>query len=514
MYVGKDRKMAIEHRADINAPKSPAPTFTMSDLTKVVVNLTTHKSTISCLTRDMTYKLFEGTKTDPTPLLPKILNEAGVTAVLLVLDEVHQIYRHSHFCEAVKTMRDSRPDILWAVMGISSTPELDSISARTNALHLFGGDKLPEHAEYPQEEFESLKAKMQTLPPKPSAKDFKVIELPSPVGDKEYRSETQLLYKYIIDLMMAHNDDKRHAHNEMRNQLNVIMAMQVHGTDGGGPFAKELCAEHETPRLTKVGEDDNPLKDPKEAVLVCYKYDTAARKHMAMLKELLDKNDTPSMEVVDLGVEILAEHKWALEDACKAMSASFNLQKSTTIGFACYKQHDGHNDFSKLASTVVAIGFDWSATDLNQWGARVSRPFTKLETGEIVPASYNAILFDSPWAKLVNAIDDSKRSRTLKLSDYPQIQTELDDLEADAKLSSNEMCDIKIPVKKLLIADEFMKTDTKLAHVYIDALRSFYIKPEEESDGDEDEQEQEDEGKEDEEEGEDEEGEEDDDESD
>ena len=86
---------------------------------------------------------------------------------------------------------------------ISSTPELDTVSARKNAMTLFGGNKLPEYAMYPADEFESLKVKMQTLPAKPHANDFKVIDLPTPVGDKEYCEEMKLLYKAIINLMMA-----------------------------------------------------------------------------------------------------------------------------------------------------------------------------------------------------------------------------------------------------------------------------------------------------------------------
>ena len=495
LYVGKDRKMAIQHRADINAPKTPAPTFTMSDLTKTVINLTSKKHTISCVTRDMTYKLFEGDKKDPTPLLPNILDPAGVTAVLVVLDEVHQIYRHSHFCEAMDKMRQSHPEILWAVMGISSTPELDTVSARKNAMTLFGGNKLPEYAMYPPDEFESLKVKMQTLPAKPHANDFKVIDLPTPVGDKEYREEMKLLHQSIINLMMAHPDEKKIAHNAMRDQLNTIMAMQVHDTDGG-LLIKEVCKKRDEPRLIKV-DNDTPETEPKESVLICYKYDKAARKHMTMLNELIDKNVavTPPLWVIDLGVEISAEHKEALSDACKAMSASFNLQSCTTVGFAGWKQHDGHDDFSKIGSTVVAIGYDWSPSELNQWGARASRPFTKLTSDEIVPASYEAILFDSPWAKRVNAIDDSKRSRTLNLGGYSDIVSALESLEADAKLSSNEVLDIKIPVKKLLMADEFMDTKGKLAKSYIDALRSFYIPAEkaEEDSADEEEGEEEDE---------------------
>ena len=47
-YIGKDAKLARQHRADVNAPKTPAPVFIMRDLPKVIVNLTENKHTICC----------------------------------------------------------------------------------------------------------------------------------------------------------------------------------------------------------------------------------------------------------------------------------------------------------------------------------------------------------------------------------------------------------------------------------------------------------------------------------
>ena len=279
---------------------------------------------------------------------------SGITAMLVVFDEVHQIYsKKTHYANAMVAMRKKYPEIDRAVMGISSTPELDTVSARKNAMTLFGGNKLPEYAMYPPDEFESLKVKMQTLPAKPHANDFKVIDLPTPVGDKEYREEMKLLHQSIINLMMAHPDEKKIAHNAMRDQLNTIMAMQLHDTDGG-LFIKEVCKKRDEPRLIKV-DNDMPETEPKESVLICYKYDKAARKHMTMLNELIDKKeaDTPPLCVIDLGVEIPAEHKETLSDACKAMSASFNLQSYTTVGFAGWKNTTVTTISPKLAASSL-----------------------------------------------------------------------------------------------------------------------------------------------------------------
>ena len=60
-------------------------------------------------------------------------------------------------------------------------------------------------------------------------------------------------------------------------------------------------------------------------------------------------------------------------------------------------------DFTKLASCLCAVDFDWSPLNLNQWGAHVNRPFTSVKPGigpdEIVPISYLAYLFDSQFCR-------------------------------------------------------------------------------------------------------------------
>ena len=71
--------------------------------------------------------------------------------------------------------------------------------------------------------------------------------------------------------------------------------------------------------------------------------------------------------------------------------------------------------------------------------------------GEIVSVSYEAshpLLGQARQGVKVNAIDDSK------VEAHPEIVSALESLETEAQLSSNEMSDIKGPVKKLLMADE------------------------------------------------------------
>ena len=123
---------------------------------------------------------------------------------------------------------------------------------------------------------------------------------------------------------------------------------------------------------------------------------------------------------------------------------------------------------------MVVAGFDVTPTDLNQSGARVSRPFTGLETGEVVPLSYEAYPFDSPFCKGINSVDNSRNSyqRTITL----EVQEALSKLETDYKLSAVEMKSFKGPVKKLLFADELLSTGTKWTLTYIDKLQSRYKK--------------------------------------
>ena len=507
MYIGKDAKLARQHRADVNAPKTPAPVFIMRDLPKVIVNLTENKHTICCMTRTMAndifgFKFFNNQRCH----LPKIIEDSkvaqnpdGITAILLVIDEVHQIYRYNEFGAAVDKMRDAFPDILWAVMGISSTPDLDKGSNVDNAKLLFSGDKLPQLAKYSDEAFASLKVKMETLPPKPCATDFQVINLPSPIGDKEFLIELSELGKCIVELMLVPQEFKNNARNAMRDQLSIIMAKQMHGADGG-LFIDTICKTRDTDRLQLYNGET--LKDPKESVLIFHKYDKAGRKHMEMLEDVIEKksNSNP-LHVVDLGIELHAEETNALRAACTDMSTSFNKQACTdddvrkqactTLGFASFKQHDGHDDFSKLASIVAFAGFDVTPTDLNQSGARVSRPFTELKTGEVVPLSYEAYLFDSLFCKGINSVDNSRNSYERTIPD--EVQEALSKLENDFKLSAVEMKGHKGPVKKLLFADELLSTVTKWTLIFIDKLRLRYKKElegqtdEQSDDGDDDE---------------------------
>ena len=129
--------------------------------------------------------------------------------------------------------------------------------------------------------------------------------------------------------------------------------------------------------------------------------------------------------------------------------------------------------WQKLASAVVAAGYDWNEADITQLGARVNRPFTEVGPDEVVPIKYEAYCFDSPFAKLVSTIDDSKLSSDIKIPE--EIQEALDELEQDAKLSSLDMRGFKTPLKKLLYADTYMFTNGRLAKTYIDSLRSYYI---------------------------------------
>jgi hypothetical protein len=314
---------------------------------------------------------------------------------------------------------------------------------------------------------------MDVLPAKPAARDFTVINLVSPVGDKEYREELAAICRQLVTLMLAKTKDKKHIHAALRHQLSAIVARQIHGEDGG-IFVDTICNnEGGDVRLKKF--NGAPVVNPKESVLICHKDPSASSMHIDMLKELIEKgaNSNP-LTVIDLGVTIAAEMQNLLRQACEKMSFSFNEQKITTVGVASFDQHDGHDDFSMLASIVVAVGYDWTQAELNQYGARVSRPFTKVGADDVVPVKYAAYLFDSPFAKQVNSIDNSKLSSEIQIANYPAVASALKDLETEFQFSNVEMESFKIPAKKLLYADTFLQTKSRLALDYIDKIHTLH----------------------------------------
>ena len=482
LYVGKDRALTIHHRADINAPKSPAPPFNSRDISKTLVHLATNKWAISCLTREMFVKLFEGDKTDKTPLLHKIIQDSRVpiTAMLVVFDEVHQIYtKKKHYAKAMETMRNTYEEIKWSVMGITSTDEFDTCNPQT-VMDLFGSDKLPKRTVYRNGSFETLKAKMYSLPQKPCAADFQVLQLPSPIGDKELRQEMNALDASIVDLMLVEPKQKKNAHNVVRDILNTMMAMQMIGTHGG-LLIDTICKELGGDRLMYYGGDK--IANGKESVLIFCKYDKAARKLMDALQEMIDKgNLAHPLHIVDLGVKLEADQPALRNLACENMMESFNAQDATTLGFASFSQRDGHDNFSKIASSVLLIGFDFTTGDLNQSGARVSRPFVnKPVDGDVVPVDrYLAYHFDSSFAKRINSIDNSRLSCDIDIKrDYPKVQEALDKLMTEAVLSFVEMKGYTNSAKKLLYADSLLEyKNQKLTFTFIDYLYKYYVKKE------------------------------------
>ena len=79
----------------------------------------------------------------------------------------------------------------------------------------------------------------------------------------------------------------------------------MHGADGG-LFIDTICKTRDTDRLQLYNGET--CKDPKESVILFYKYDKAGRKHMEMLEVVIEKksNSNP-LNVVDLGIKLLAE---------------------------------------------------------------------------------------------------------------------------------------------------------------------------------------------------------------
>ena len=67
----------------------------------------TSKTDIVCISheRGMFIKLLEiEAKKGNTPLLPSIIKDAGITSMLVVFDEIHQIYDKKHYADGMYNM--------------------------------------------------------------------------------------------------------------------------------------------------------------------------------------------------------------------------------------------------------------------------------------------------------------------------------------------------------------------------------------------------------------------------
>ena len=471
VFVAKSAKLAYEQAAELGAIDSEAP-WRMHLKDKLVARLEAHKSWTVMLTRVMLNKLVLN---DVAPFV-ELVGDLGVNSVLVVVDEAHELYKHPHkLPKAMAAVREALREeggVKLTVVGVTATPDLGAKRCRDGAMALFGVAAPPPPLVYTEAEHAAFCADLKQLPAAPTK--WETIDLPSPVGKKACERLMVELEEAIVNLLMAPTEGdgaKMAQRGAVRTKLAEICAKLAH-EPFGGPLIKELMTPVD---VRVVREGGNMLGEPRpglQAALVAHKSWSATQLHFEALQAAAEEKSTKlndKLTVIDLGAGALADH----EEAAASMLDAFRAQERTAVGFVAQAQHSGHNDFAKLATTVIAVGATWSEAELRQFYARVGRMATPLEEGDVVPAAYKAVHLDCPWAKQVAKIDEKRESlRGVKLP--KKVADALEALKQQLNLEDYELEEIELNAKKLLAADAFMETKGKLALKYLDSEMAYH----------------------------------------
>ena len=466
--------LALEHAAEMGVRKRFAG-FTLDKPRKAALatELEAHGHAAISVTRTMLHKLLNPSALNKwhgveQQLLVALALEVGATRVCLVLDEAHQLYKtYTKMPCVLEALHTHAGDVLTVtVIGLSATPGFDRKACRDGAVAMFGA--LPPLLEYEETDLASLKTELQVLPNEPTTWTTDDVGTPIGVKDSDVHELLTQLHQDIVDVLMApaRGEAAKIAMRDQRNRtLNKIVAALAHGTAGGMFVSKVTEGEV---KVRKAG-GGAPLK-AKESVLVAHKTQGAECLHLNGLRDVQGKkiNSNP-LCVIDLGVELNPRHVDTLLKAKEAMIASFQAQKATTVGFLTKRQHAGNNDFAKVATTVCAIGFDWSDDELRQLFARVGRMGGTLEADELVPVAYRALYLKCDWASKVANMESAPVATTVAIP--ADLSKTLKEIKAACGFEYEE---IYANVQKLLLADAYLKTKGTLARKYLDAERAEY----------------------------------------
>ena len=470
VFVAKSAKLAYEQAAELGAIDSEAP-WRMHLKDKLVARLEAHKAWTVMLTRAMLNKLL---LKDHTPFV-ELVGDLGVDSVLVVVDEAHELYKAPpKLPAAMAAVREALREeggVKLTVVGVTATPDLGSKPCRDGAMALLGVDEVPPPLVYTEAEHAALCADLKQLPAAPTK--WETNNLPSPVGKKACERLMVELEEAIVNLLMAPTEGdgaKMAQRGAVKTKLAEICAKLAHE-----PFGGPLIEAIKTPVDVRVVGDGNMLGESRpgvQSVLVAHKSASATQLHFEALMAAAEEESTKlkdKLTVIDLGAGALADH----EEAAATMLDAFRAQERIAVGFVAQQQHSGHNDFAKLASTVVAVGPTWSEAELRQLYARVGRMATPLEKGDVVPAAYTAVHLDCPWAKQVAKIDEKREGlRGVKLP--KKVAEALEALKQELNLEDYELEEIELNTKKLLAADAFMETKGKLALKYLDSEMAYH----------------------------------------
>ena len=474
--------LAVEHAVEVGVHSRFAG-FTLDERLKTSLarELKGNGHAAIAVTRTMLHKLVNAgnAKFGKPQLLASFAAEVGATAVCVVVDEAHQLYKNpTKMPLAFEKLREQLDNL--ALIGLTATPGFDRKACRDGALSMF--DVMPPVLEYADEDLASLKGDLQTLPKAPT--EWTTVDVGNPVGNKACAALLTELHACIVDVFMAasNGEEAKITKRDARNhKMSEIIATLAHGTDGG-VFVDKITAGEVKVRKASGGA---PFV-AKESVLVAHKSRAAEVLHLAKLREVIAaKRNSHPLTVVDLGVELNPRQTNKLGEAQRAMLASFKAQVSTTVGFLTKRQHAGNNDFAKVATTVCAIGFGNDDDGLRQVFGRVGRMGVTPEDDELVPVAYRALHLTCACADKVANMEAAPAAASVKLpSDVAKL------LKDHKELFGYEYEEIYANAQKLVLADEYLKTKGALARDYLDKER---VDKEEREEGEEEEEDEEDE---------------------
>jgi hypothetical protein len=472
VFVAKSAKLAHEQAPELGALETEAP-WRMHQKDKLVATLQAHKAWTVMLTRAMFNKLVHQDHT----LFVELVCELGVDSVLVVVDEAHELYKHpAKLPAALAVVRralrlEGEYGVTLTVVGVTATPDLGAKPCRDGAMALFNVDEPPPPIVYTEEERDALCADHKQLPPAPTK--WETIDLKTPVGNKACEGLMVELDDAIVNLMMAptEGDNAKIAQRgAVKTKLAELCAKLAHGAHGGA-----LVDAIKSPvdvRVVQAGDVLGGAHPGVQAVLVAHKAASATQLHFEALRAAATEGTTKlknKLAVLDLGAGVLAER----DEAVNTMLNDFHAQQATTVGFVSTSQHSGHNDFSKLASTVVAVGATWTEAELRQFFARVGRMGTPLDEKDVVPVAFTALHLDCAWARQVAKIDEKRDLRGVTLPE--EAARALEAMKAEfTSLEDYELEEIELNTKKLVAADAFMKTKGALALKYLEAEAAYH----------------------------------------
>ena len=505
-------EMVIEHAPAIGADADASP-FTMvaPKMKKVQAMINAFGycavSVTTSYLRDHLIVGKKGKSKPVEPMLPTLVQNLGVTAVIIGLDEAHTMYDKAKFPDAIDKMRrDLESSLEIYVIPVTATPNLGRQACRANIMKLCGMDSVPEMLMYTDEQAAKFRLDNQFTPLAPTEATVTYDLGEPPSSDAGMKVKVQAVHDCLVNFFAdmppksdETNDDEADEPDEpaikegnygyrrlmLGNAVNSIVVKLAIGTDGGKLLDLATTGDFMAKRIgadKKPSGDAAPLKF--EAVIIGAKTRAAEDEIKLILTGLADKNkDTENkIKVHDLRYDYNASAQSKRKQRA-LFKKDFNDQTGTVFGIIGQKQHASVNNLANIASTFAFIG-ESMETPLKQFFGRTSRPGSDLlKEGDFVPAiGYKAIHLKDEWAGAVMGIESPQERITRKnpafSDDIATALNELKKLMVSVKMPHRSN-DIELNTQKLILGDRLLKTDGKIVLDYIDAERAKYMPSEE-----------------------------------